>query len=514
MNQIKRTIQVCALVLSFQLHAQISVIDFSSNLHNFNGFNGAGFAKDVDPTDASNPVGKITNIGGVWEGVTNNLPVDVFLDSIKAVTLKVYKSDSSPTTIILKFRDAAQPNEVEVHQSFNTSGWNTLTFDFTQAVISGTGTPINAEGGYSKVDIFINGGNATQGIYYIDDLTYPNYESANSLDVIYSNLVYADEFGYLGPIDTSAWFPEEVPPNPFGWFNNEKQHYTARTDNVYLSNGTLKIIAKKETYNAYGLTLDYTSARLNSKFSFKYGRIDVRAKIPQGDGTWPAIWMLGTSYGNNWNAQTIPWPACGEIDIMEHWGNDADKIHGSIHNPSSHGATVNNQRIYDEDVFNTWHVYSVNWSPNQISFLMDGFLYYTYKPDVKNAQTWPFDDPQFILLNVAMGGIYPIDPGFVQSQMEIDYVRVYQNVNIGIEEENELINISIYPNPTSGELNIKAGEPGEFKVYDVLGKHVFTQEITQVGNTRIQLPKMPQGLYVWNFDTKGKSASGRLQIVH
>jgi len=509
-NQMKN-IQRTALALFFvafsmNLNAQISYVNFDSPFHEFTGFNGGSFAFDVDPLNSANNVGKFSNIGGIWEGAGLEGPEGMFLDSAKVITLKVYQTDTAQSTVILKLLENGR-QDIEVEQNFSGSGWSTLSFDFSQARISGTNTTINGDGIYSFMALFINGGTNKIGTYYIDDLNYPNYESANSLDVIYNDLVYADEFMQFGPVDTSNWFPEEVPPNPWGWFNGEKQHYTSRSDNVYMSNGTLKIKAKKETYNAYGLTLNYTSARLNSKFNFKYGRIDVRAKLPQGDGTWPAIWMLGTSYGNNWIPTTKPWPDCGEIDVMEHWGNKANSLHGSIHTISSNGATVNTETIIRDSIFSDWRVYSMNWSPNQISFLVDGFLFYTYKPNVKNATTWPFDDPQFILLNVAMGGIYPIDPNFIESTMEIDYVRVYQNANIGIEEEDAQIDVSVYPNPTFGVVHIAYSE--QIEKIEVINLNGLVFDVPFKNNT-INMNDLPNGIYVLKIYTDKGFVSKKL----
>jgi beta-glucanase (GH16 family) len=156
--------------------------------------------------------------------------------------------------------------------------------------------------------------------------------------------------------------------------------------------------------------------------SWRYGRIEVRAKLPTGYGTWPAIWMLGANFS------TVGWPACGEIDIMEGIGNNPGFIQSAIHTPSSFGDTQNKGNTTIADASSEFHVYSVNWSENQISFLVDDEIYYTYKPDVKDGDTWPFDANQFLILNVAMGGTLggTIDPAFTESSMEVDYVRVYQ----------------------------------------------------------------------------------------
>lgn len=240
----------------------------------------------------------------------------------------------------------------------------------------------------------------------------------------FNNLVFSDEFETDGALDESKWLYETQGPNGGRWWNDEEQHYTNRPDNSFVSDGTLKIIAKKERYTDSGITLQYTSARLNSKFSFTYGRVDVRAKLPAGEGTWPAIWMLGS------NITTVGWPACGEIDIMEHWGHDPTKVSSAIHTTSCSGANNCDAKVGERIVtdFDTeFHTYSTVWTENEIRFYLDDEFLYKYNPDTKTADNWPFTADQFIILNVAMGGSwFSIDPDFVESAMEIDYVRVYQ----------------------------------------------------------------------------------------
>lgn len=257
------------------------------------------------------------------------------------------------------------------------------------------------------------------------------------VDVVYHDLVWSDEFTINGAVDDAKWFHQtQLPGANGGQFNGELEYYTDRVDNSFVSNDMLNIIAKKETYTSNGFTKDYTSARLNSKFSFKYGRIDVRAKVPLDQGTWPAIWLVGkninepggyfaSTYG------TVNWPGCGEIDMMEHGifpSQNVNYIQSTLHTPSSFGNSVNNGGIVASDLANSYHIYSMNWSPNQISFLLDGNVYYTYNPSVKNDQTWPFDKEQYMLLNIALGGVAGAVPSnFNQSSMQIDYVRIYQN---------------------------------------------------------------------------------------
>ncbi len=246
----------------------------------------------------------------------------------------------------------------------------------------------------------------------------PTDEEA-TVDVTYSTLVWYDEFDTDGSPDSANW-TYDLGTGTDGWGNNESQYYTDRTDNVSISDGTLKITAKKESYEGS----EYTSARILTQdlFEFTYGRVDIRAKLPSGGGTWPALWMLGANF------DTTGWPACGEIDIMEHVGNDEGTVHGSIHNTSSSGATVNTGEVTVSDATSEFHVYSVNWSEDEISFLVDDEIFYTYNPDTKDGDTWPFDSDQFLILNVAMGGSFggDIDDAFTEASMEVDYVRVYQ----------------------------------------------------------------------------------------
>ena len=259
----------------------------------------------------------------------------------------------------------------------------------------------------------------------------------SQVDVVYSNLVWSDEFDTNGPVDASKWFHQTQLPDGVSWFSGEVQHYTNRIENSSVNDGLLNITAIKENFTDQGVTKAYTSARLNSKFSFKYGRVDVRAKVPINAGTWPAIWMLGKNINENgayFDLQgfgAVSWPACGEIDIMEHGifvSQPVNYIQGTLHTPSSYGNSVNNGGTIVSDLQNNYHVYSMNWSPFQISFLVDGVIYYTYNPALKNASTWPFSEEQYLLLNVAMGGTAGTIPtSFTQASMNIDYVRVYQN---------------------------------------------------------------------------------------
>jgi beta-glucanase (GH16 family) len=230
---------------------------------------------------------------------------------------------------------------------------------------------------------------------------------------VVQGLVWADEFDTPGPPSSTKWGYDT---GAGGWGNNEAEYYTTRTDNSVVSDGTLKIILKKESYQGSS----YTSARMltKGKFSFKYGRIEVRAKLPAGGGTWPAIWMLGD------NLSTVGWPACGEIDIMEHLGNQLNKIYGTLHYTGHSGGSAEGGSTMITDATTDFHVYKCEWNSSTIKFFVDNALYYTHG----NTSSLPFNQNFFIILNVAMGGNFggTIDQAFVSAAMEIDYVRVYQ----------------------------------------------------------------------------------------
>jgi beta-glucanase (GH16 family) len=185
----------------------------------------------------------------------------------------------------------------------------------------------------------------------------------------------------------------------------------------------LKITARNETYGGS----DYTSARIKTEglFSFQYGRIDIRTKVPGGEGIWPANWMLGDNFSS------VGWPGCGEIDIMEYRGASPSIIHGAIHTPSSFGGTVNTGTTIVPTAETDFHVYSVEWDESRIRFMVDYETFYVYEPADYNSGTWPFDAPQFILLNVAVGGSFggPVNNSIFPQTMEVDYVRVFQKAS-------------------------------------------------------------------------------------
>lgn len=233
-----------------------------------------------------------------------------------------------------------------------------------------------------------------------------------------TTLVWAEEFEEDGAPCVKNWNHETIPPNNGSWWNEEVQYYTDRRDNSIVEDGVLKIIAKKENY----LSKEYTSARMTTQrlFEFRYGRVEIRAKLPEGQGTWPALWFLGA------NIDTVGWPTCGEIDLMEHGDGEPGLVSSTVHRANNNGD--NYYRRGDQVIENEsseFHIYKMIWTNSSIQFFVDDVKHHdvTYDPNT------PFNKYFFIILNVAMGGTFTgnnIDPNFTSSALEVDYIRVYQ----------------------------------------------------------------------------------------
>lgn len=486
--------------------AQQMPIDFSVGNHNFTPFSGSGFSTVSNPDGGSDTVGQFFNDGSdLWQGFFVDLERPIDLDFQKTISLNFYAFDPNMHQVIIKLENGIN-DDVEVMVATNASGWtNNLIFDFSNATISDTTIGVNASGTYNRLTIFIDGGTTTPGTYLIDDIDDGSTPtSPHELDVIYNDLVWADEFDTAGTVNTSNWHHQTQVIIPgVGWANGEQQHYTDRLDNSFVDDsGFLNIVAKRETYTSESLTKNYTSARLNSKFAFTYGRIDVRAKLPSGQGTWPAIWTLGKNIGERggfWTGTVaaVGWPVCGEIDIMEHGLDALNEVSSALHTPCCHGGSPNKGSTMLTDVANTFHVYSVNWSPDQITFLVDNVGFYTYNPTVKDSSTWPFTQDQYILLNVAMGGVAgAIDPSFSESSMLIDYVRVYQNTGLGTKDvaAQEFI---LYPNPATHSLTITSQTVIDgVEIYDLTGK-IIKRENKIFSD--LDISNLKSGLYLVNI---------------
>ena len=490
------------LVLSTSVSfSQQTPINFENTSHSFIGFGNSSYAFNTDPQDTTNNVGEFNNDGSsANQGFYIDLNRSIDLDEEKNLSLSFYSYDTNSHSITIKLENGENP-DVEVTQTISGSSqnnWTALSFDFSNATYTSNGTSIDATGTYNRLTIFIDLGVNTSGTYLIDTINDGSeVTDPNEIDIIYTDLVWADEFDTNGAIDAAKWHHQTQLPQGGSWYNGEQQHYTNRIENSSVNNGFLDITAIKESFTDQGQTKQYTSARLNSKFAFTYGRVDVRAKLPFGDGTWPAIWTLGKNInedGGFWDSQygTAGWPACGEIDIMEHGLHPTNQVSVAIHTPSSYGSTVNTSIQPLADVANDFHVYSMNWSPDQITFLIDGVGFYTYNPAVKNDDTWPFYLEQYLLLNIAMGGNGgAIDSNFSQSSMVIDYVRVYQNTTASTEDvfENKF---SVYPNPSSDVLNIRTNEPiDKVELYNTIGQLIVAKK-----TTNINISSINRGVYI------------------
>lgn len=490
------------LVLSTSVSfSQQTPINFENTSHSFIGFGNSSYAFNTDPQDTTNNVGEFNNDGSsANQGFYIDLNRSIDLDEEKNLSLSFYSYDTNSHSITIKLENGENP-DVEVTQTISGSSqnnWTALSFDFSNATYTSNGTSIDATGTYNRLTIFIDLGVNTSGTYLIDTINDGSeVTDPNEIDIIYTDLVWADEFDTNGAIDAAKWHHQTQLPEGGNWYNGEVQHYTNRIENSSVNNGFLDITAIKESFTDQGQTKQYTSARLNSKFAFTYGRVDVRAKLPFGDGTWPAIWTLGKNInedGGYWDNQygTVGWPACGELDIMEHGLHPTNQVSVAIHTPSSYGGTVNTSIQTLADVANNFHVYSMNWSPDQITFLIDGVGFYTYNPAVKNDDTWPFYLEQYLLLNIAMGGNGgAIDPNFSQSSMVIDYVRVYQNTTASTEDvfANKF---SVYPNPSSDVLNIRTNEPiDKVELYNTIGQLIVAKKTTNINISSINI-----GVYI------------------
>jgi beta-glucanase (GH16 family) len=347
---------------------------------------------------------------------------------------------------------------------------------------------------------------------YIDDFYYLG--ASIPVPVVFDQLVWSDEFDTNGAVDATKWFHQTQLPGGGSWHNGEVQHYTNRIDNSVVNNGFLNIIAKKETYQNQGVTKSYTSARLNSKFAFKNGRVEVRAKLPSGLGTWPAIWTLGKNTNENgayWDLEgfgTTSWPACGEIDIMEHWGTNQNYAQSAMHTPSSFGGTINKGGQTIPTLSTAYHIYSLDWYSDKMVFSVDGIVHYTYQPETLNADTWPYDKEQYLLLNFAIeSSIYP---SFTQGAMEIDYVRVYQEKTLSANENAAIKDtIRLCPNPVQDVLTVHIPDDfigAKIAIVSLQGQEVanfVSKESTLIINTS----GYKSGVYLMRFTTKKECVS-------
>ena len=261
-------------------------------------------------------------------------------------------------------------------------------------------------------------------ILFVILLFVPSCDNPLDPEVPNWQLVWQDEFdGPAGQSPDSLKWTYDIGTGDNGWGNQELQYYTDRQENVYLDgDGNLAITARRESFGGR----PFTSARIKTQglFDQAYGRFEASIKMPWGPGIWPAFWLLGS------NIETVNWPECGEIDIMEYRGQQTNLIHGTVHGPGySGGAAITKTFGFEQNRFDVdFHLFAVEWGTNYLRFYVDDVLYQEIKPEDLPGR-WVFDKPFFIILNVAVGGNYV---GFPTSQtpfpqsLVIDYVRVYK----------------------------------------------------------------------------------------
>lgn len=427
------------------------------------------------PTAINNSAGvlRYQDVGGQYANVRLQLQETIDLTQGPAFDVLVYVPSGSidgdqPYQVSLKLQDGSLPEpwltQTEIIKDIELDRWQMLRFDFSKDPFvnldAGSSHPM-LRGDFDRILLQVNGENNTSQVTaYFDDFTQ-HHSTIDSIPT-YDRLVWSDEFETEGPIDNEKWFHQTKLPSGGSWYNGEVQHYTNRRANAEVRNGVLHVTARKERFTDQGQTKDYTSARLNSKFAFAYGRVEVRARLPRGIGTWPAIWMLGRNIaedGAYWQQQgygRIGWPDCGEIDIMEHWGDNQNFVQSAIHTRSSFGNTINKGGLSLPTASDLFHVYGVTWTEDRLVFSVDGVTIYTYAPDTTDLEQWPFFEPQYLLLNLAVEPF--IDPAIEEATMEVDYVRVYQEaVPTQVTQIVEPSAHKIYPNPVTDDLAIEVG---------------------------------------------------------
>lgn len=521
----------CALLLAhLPGKAQFLTDDFEGN-GNIGSWVGddcavnAAFANpQVQGINTSATVLRYHDTGGQYANVRFDIPGNFDLTSQQTFSLKIYVPSSgitgtAPNQVSLKLQNGVLNSpwttQCEIIKPIQLNQWQTVTFNFASDPYlnyNQNSPPPVQRADFNRVIIQVNGENNNfQVVAFIDDFLFNGTPPTPSP---HTQLVWSDEFNGNGAIDTSKWFHQTQLPAGGSWFNGEIQHYTNRTANSFVANGNLHIVAKRENFTAQGHTKTHTSARLNSKFAFTNGRVEVRAMLPTGVGTWPAIWTLGKNIneaGAYWQTRgfgTTSWPACGEIDIMEHWGDNQNFVQSAMHTPSSSGNTVNKGGQTIPTASTAFHVYELEWSPEKMVFSVDGRVHYTYNPPVKNASTWPFTADQYLILNIAIQPIIP--PSFTESAMVIDYVRVYQLDVTSVAETAAPKPLRVYPNPAREQLHIELPAWSEqsvtLRLLNAQGQLLRSEERLVTGpSTQLEeLGSLPAGLYLLQLEAGGR----------
>ncbi len=381
----------------------------------------------VDPTNTSSKVLAVVEEASnmPWSGFFFDLEEPIqFKQDLTAIALQVFSLEVGQS-VLLKLENSNNPSQFKelVQVTTSENQWERLTYHFSVA----------DSNQFDRLVLIMNTTfqNTAQMTYYVDSITLTKPKETSLAPPSFTDLVWSDEFDYQGRPDDSKWHHQTYAPNNGGWFNGELQHYVDRDENSYVSDGTLKIKAIHESYTTQNSTKEYTSARLNSKFSMTYGKIEVRAKLPSGAGTWPAIWTLGANinepgnfYGDSQGS--VGWPLCGEIDIMEQNGWDKTQVYGHFHwGNTQSGAYENYGKIASVSNTSTeFHVYSLVWTETELQIFIDDALNVV----LDNTALNPYDNPHYLLLNIAVGGNLggTVPANFSQEVMEVDYVRFYQ----------------------------------------------------------------------------------------
>ena len=476
--------------------------------------------------NTSSRVLKYSDVGGQYANVRFDSNENLDFSNNNSFTFKIYVPSSGITgnqtnKVSVKLQNGTLPQpwttQSEIIKYISLNEWEEITFDFENDVFinldPSSANPIDRTD-FNRVLIQVNGeDNYDHVTAYVDDFIFEESDGgpdANS--PVFSTLVWSDEFNYSGVVDSNKWHHQIIPIiNGTDWANGELQHYTNQLSNSFVSNGSLKIKAIRENYTYNNVTKPYTSARLNSKFAFKYGRVDVRAKLPAEAGTWPAIWTLGANInevGNYFGSTygSVGWPVCGEIDIMEQNGWDKTNLIGHLHYSNANTNVYQNEgsTTYIQDSSGEFHIYSLIWTENVIKILLDDVVFF----ERENTQEIPYDNHHYLLLNIAMGGNLggAIPGNFNNATMEIDYVRVYEESSLSSSNStlNELI---IYPNPTKDKLILKTPSHligSNVNMYSTLGQSLSNFTLDEV-NTSIDLSSLKKGIYLLKFQTDNGS---------
>jgi beta-glucanase (GH16 family) len=480
---------------------------------------------------ANNPQSSLLNIsakvlryednGGQYANIRFQVATPFTFQQQLQFKLKIYVPSASVIgqqipQLALKLQNGnlAEPwtTQSEIRKPIVYDQWQEVSFNFatdTYFNLNAASVPPIQRTDFNRVVLQVNGENNTAKVTaFIDDLKIERVVNPVSA----YQLIWSDDFTGNGAVDTQKWFHQTQLPAGGSWYNGEVQHYTNRQDNAFVQNGILNVVAKREQFRDQNVTKNFTSARLNSKFAFKYGKVEVSAKMPTGAGTWPAIWLLGKNisepgaYFQTLGFGNTAWPQCGEIDIMEHWGSNQNYIQSAIHTPSSFGGTVNKGGKVIPTTSTAFHLYTMIWTPEKIDFFVNGEKYYTYNPAVKNAQTWPFDKEMYLLLNVA---IEPhIAAQFTQDAMQLDYIRVYQLGTVSNDEaEMPEDNFDVYPNPFTDQITLNQAI-NAYKIYAIDGRLIQAENNIQTQQIN-GLSTLPHGLYL----LETISSTGKRRIV-